>query len=207
MKQGAGAAAIDAAGLLRRLAADGVLLVQDAELPSVATLVAGGPIKGSWWSHPQAKAIFDALDALDDHADVIIAKLVGSKTTLVHRRLWAALASVGRGRAPWQLDGLSAAARALLDDLERGGDARQGTGAAGKELDLRLLAVGRQVHTTSGKHVLEQRSWAAFAKAERVAAMPLEAAMRELDAALGDAAGRLPWHAKPRRATAKRARR
>lgn len=73
-----------------------MLLVQDAALPSVATLVAGGPVRGSWWGHPSSPAIFAALEVLDDHPDLLFAKLVDGKNTIVHRRLWPALAAIGR---------------------------------------------------------------------------------------------------------------
>lgn len=61
-------------------------------LPSAAEMVAGEPIKGSWWGHPRGHAIFDALNALDASPDVVRLRLVNGKVTLVHRRLWAALA-------------------------------------------------------------------------------------------------------------------
>jgi hypothetical protein len=32
-------------------------------LPSVAELVAGERISGSWWGHPSSHAIFDAINA------------------------------------------------------------------------------------------------------------------------------------------------
>jgi hypothetical protein len=60
-------------------------------LPSVAELVAGGPIKGSWWSHPGGHEIFAAINELADSPDVVRTRLVGGKVTLVHRRLWPAL--------------------------------------------------------------------------------------------------------------------
>jgi hypothetical protein len=33
-------------------------------LPNVAEMVAGEPIRGSWWGHPASHAIFDALNTL-----------------------------------------------------------------------------------------------------------------------------------------------
>ena len=69
------------------------MLLQSARgpMPNVAELVAGEPIKGSWWGHPKGHAIFDALGALDDSPDVVRLRLVNGKVTLVHRRLWPAL--------------------------------------------------------------------------------------------------------------------
>src|SRR5262245_65698284 len=61
-------------------------------LPSVAEMIAGEPIRGSWWGHPAGHAIFDALNTLAESPDVVRTRLVNGKVTLVHRRLWPALA-------------------------------------------------------------------------------------------------------------------
>ena len=77
------------------LIAQGMLL-QSARgpIPNVAELVAGEPIRGSWWGHPDSHAIFDALEALSESPDVVRLRLVNGKVTLVHRRLWPALVRV-----------------------------------------------------------------------------------------------------------------
>jgi hypothetical protein len=62
-------------------------------LPSVAEIVAGEPIRGSWWAHPKSHTIFDAINRLADSPDVVRTRLVNGKVTLVHRRLWPALVS------------------------------------------------------------------------------------------------------------------
>jgi hypothetical protein len=63
-------------------------------LPNVAELIAGEPIKGSWWGHPAGHEIFDELNVLADSPDVVRTRLVGKRVTLIHRRLWAALVVV-----------------------------------------------------------------------------------------------------------------
>ncbi len=63
-------------------------------LPSVAELVAGERISGSWWAHPASHAIFDAINALAASPDVVRLRLVKGKVTLVHRRVWCALVRV-----------------------------------------------------------------------------------------------------------------
>ena len=60
-------------------------------IPNVAELVAGEPIRGSWWGHPSSHDIFEVLNALADSPDVIRTRLVNGKVTLIHRRLWPAL--------------------------------------------------------------------------------------------------------------------
>jgi hypothetical protein len=69
------------------------MLLQSARgpLPNVAELVAGEPIRGSWWGHPAGHAIFEALNGLADSPDVVRTRLVKGKVTLIHRRLWPAL--------------------------------------------------------------------------------------------------------------------
>jgi hypothetical protein len=67
-----------------------------ATVPSFAAAVAGEPIRGSWWAHPKSHDIFRALSALDEDGDVVFTRLVDGKLTIVHRRLWPALAALVR---------------------------------------------------------------------------------------------------------------
>ena len=67
-------------------------------IPSLAEAIAGGPIRGSWWSHPQSHAIFRALGAVRESEDVLACRLVDGKVTLVHRRLWPALVAAAAAR-------------------------------------------------------------------------------------------------------------
>jgi hypothetical protein len=60
-------------------------------VPNVAERVAGGPIRGSWWSHRAARAIFRVTRGLRASPDVLVCRLLGGKVTYVHRRLWPAL--------------------------------------------------------------------------------------------------------------------
>jgi hypothetical protein len=72
------------------------MLLQSARgpVPNVAELVAGEPIRGSWWSHPSSHEIFAALNVLCGSPDVVRLRLLDGKVTLVHRRLWPALVRV-----------------------------------------------------------------------------------------------------------------
>jgi len=92
----------------------GVIVVSGAKLPSLAGLVAEAPLRGSWWAHPEAHAIFRVGKALEARQDVLTAKLISGKVTLIHKRLWPALFAVATSGEPWQLAGLSPQARALL---------------------------------------------------------------------------------------------
>jgi hypothetical protein len=61
-------------------------------IPNGAELAAGEPIRGSWWAHPAAHQIYDVLNGLRDSPDVARLRLINGKITLVHRRVWPALA-------------------------------------------------------------------------------------------------------------------
>jgi hypothetical protein len=63
-------------------------------IPSVAELIAGEPIAGSWWAHPDSHAIFAAINDVADSPDVVRLRLINGKITLVHRRVWPALVRV-----------------------------------------------------------------------------------------------------------------
>lgn len=173
----------------------GLLLLQDGRLPSVATLVAGHPVKGSWWGHPAGRAIFQVASALADDPDVTTAKLLAGKVTFVHRRLFAALAAAGAERAAWQMEKLPAAARALLAEIDKAG-ALEASGLPVKELERRLLVAAQQVHTARGAHATQLSTWARFRRATGTRAISATRARTELEAAaaaLGARRGLLPW--------------
>jgi hypothetical protein len=83
---------MDATEVMATLREKGMLL-QSARgpIPNVAELVAGAPIKGSWWGHGAGHEIFATLNTLSSSPDVVRMRLVKGKVTLVHRRLWPAL--------------------------------------------------------------------------------------------------------------------
>ena len=60
-------------------------------VPNLAEVVAGAPIRGSWWGHAKGQAIFRLTRAVRDSDDVLVCRLISHKITYVHRRLWPAL--------------------------------------------------------------------------------------------------------------------
>jgi hypothetical protein len=60
-------------------------------VPVLAEAIAGGPIRGSWWSHPRNRLIFRITRAVRDSKQVLVCRAVRGKVTFVHRRLWPAL--------------------------------------------------------------------------------------------------------------------
>ena len=183
---------------LAALRQTGLLLQSDAVLPSVTTLVAGEPIRGSWWGHPAGSLIFRTLEQLAKHPKVLCVKLVAGKDTLVHRDLWPELYAIATAGEAWQREGLTPAARALEKQVARAGQL-EANGAAAKELELRLLIRCEQFHTDAGFHARRLESWPRWAErvdlpARRVTAFEAKAT---LEAILPKT--KFPWQAARRR--------
>lgn len=78
--------------MLRKLEREGVLLESArGPIPNVAELVAGEPIRGSWWGHRDGHAIFAVINEVVASPDVARLRVVNGKITLVHARVWPAL--------------------------------------------------------------------------------------------------------------------
>jgi hypothetical protein len=75
-------------------------------VPSVAEIVAGEPIRGSWWGHPASHQIYAVLNELADSPDVVRLRLLAGKVTLVHRRLWPSLVRLSHRFPPDALTAL-----------------------------------------------------------------------------------------------------
>jgi hypothetical protein len=79
-------------GALEFVRKHGVVLASaKGPAPRLTEAIAGAPIKGSWWAHPQRRRIFRVLEAVTRADDVLACRLLEGKVTLVHRRLWPAL--------------------------------------------------------------------------------------------------------------------
>lgn len=201
--------ASDFDAVLDRLTTEGALLLSDPRLPSVAALVAGEPVRGSWWGHPAGGAIYRVCGLLGDHPDVATARLFAGKVTFLHRQLWPALYAVATSRECWQLVGLTNPARTLLEMVDSGGDLRTDhppqplpkPGDAARELEARLLAHGEGVHTERGSHAKRLRTWSRWASDTGFTPTPISAqvAQAELEALAirwsteHGAPCRLPW--------------
>lgn len=190
---GAGGPLAEARAWLKRC---GLLPTQDRRLPSLVGLVTDDTLTTSWWSHPQARAIYDALQALERDPDIVVAKVLDGKDTFVHRQLWDSLVAVGTARDDWQLADLPDGALVLLERVDTTGSV-QASGPAGRLLAVRLLVQASQVHTTKGRHERWLRSWDSW---RREKGLPLkisrhDGARRLEDAAraLGAQRASLPW--------------
>jgi hypothetical protein len=197
----------DAAAVTEAVAELGLLFLSDPKRRNAIEIVTGQFPRGSWWSHPRANDIYDILMSVEQHPDVLMAKLLSGKVTLVHRALWPALLTIVTAREPWQTDGLPPiAARwlASFDEAEAAGaDVPAVSRTVSKEIEARLLAFAESVHTSGGKHETRLhtwRSWAARVSQPWPATAPTPAAVAEAKRALEAAATRLgpptpdfPW--------------
>ncbi len=153
----------------------GLLLEADAQLPSLASIVAGEPVRGSWWGHAQGHAIYHVAEDLYEHADVIAVKLIAGKITYIHRRLWAALLSIGMAQEAWQLNNLSDTARTLLERVTKEhvlrtdhlrnieGFKTKSLSEAIRTLEKRLLVYTESIHTETGAHAKILETWTGWA--------------------------------------------
>lgn len=191
----------------------GLLLESDRRLPTVSAIVAGGGIKGSWWGHPHANAIYAATRQLASHPDVVATKLISGKVTYLHRRLWSPLFAVGTSMEPWQLQGLSDEARFLLDLVSSKGEVQTNTvepsfpmtastlGKAARELEKKIIVHSEEVHTETGAHAKTLQTWERWARHVGLSKrkMDTEEAKELFDEVVGalnarfGAKGKLPW--------------
>ncbi|HEV7241603.1 MAG TPA: hypothetical protein VGQ36_20390 [Thermoanaerobaculia bacterium] len=185
------------AGVLAALARAGLLLQQDKHALNVVTLITGETLRTSWWSHPKAQLIFAVLSRLDEHADVLLTKLLQGKVTLVHRSLWPAVLAVASGAEPWQTAGISKPARRLLTSIDEAEHPIRHSGPVVKELESRLLAHAQEIHTESGKHEIVLQPWSMWAREARVKPLrSVVAAKQQLEEAaqaIGATVVALPW--------------
>jgi hypothetical protein len=138
-------------------------------------------------------------------------KLVNGKVTFVLDTLWPHVYAVGTCGEPWQVSGLNLPAQRLLGLVRRNGlirtDDPRSRFAAGPrvssvalDLERRLLVLGAQVHTESGRHAKSLESWRHWARRIKLASRmrtagakaELAERVRRLNVEFnGDA--RLPW--------------
>ena len=188
--------------VLAKLKEYGLLLQTDVNLPNVCALVAGAPVRGSWWGHPRSHEIFRVNCELAEHPDVLVCKLVSGKITYLHRALWPAVIAIGRARESWQMERLSHDARNLLREVDRKPietDARASKAAS--ELETNLLVYVEQFHSEAGAHARRLERWDHWSSRTGYGGEPttLDCAKRRLEEVMArlnrefKGRGRLPW--------------
>lgn len=165
------------------LAERGVLpLVRAGALPSLVAAVAGGPVRGSWWSHPRGKRIFALATALEETEGVLVAKLVEGKVCFVDPALVPAvlrLASEPKAQAR-RLAALSPTARALAEAVRTASLGRRRTPRAASLAHTRAKAA-QAASAELAKGALSMDALPAGLDAEK---KQLQRARGELEAAL-----------------------
>jgi hypothetical protein len=180
----------------------GLLLQTDANLPNVCALVAGAPVRGSWWAHPRSHEIFRVNCELAEHPDVLVTKLISGKITYIHKALWPAVIAIGRAREPWQMKRLSDDARKLLAEVDRKPvETDNRVSKPASELETNLLVYSEQFHREAGAHARRVESWDHWSnrigyKGEPITPVRAELELETVVASLNrkfNGRGRLPW--------------
>lgn len=163
----------------------GILLLTDADLPSVCGIVGGEPIRGSWWGHPRGKEIFAVAESLSDDPDVMMVKLISGKATFVDRRLWPALLRIATSGEAWQTNGITSIAKAILKKVNDDGTVRSDELAgivdssakeiaeSVRQLENKLRVYSEQVHTQGGAHAKALESWARWSNRNGIESLNL----------------------------------
>jgi len=71
--------------------------------PRLTEAIAGEPIRGNWWTHPQSRRIYAILAGVSESDQILVCRLIDRKIILVHRRLWPSLVRLDKRFAPEQL--------------------------------------------------------------------------------------------------------
>jgi hypothetical protein len=197
----------EGAAVVQAVAETGLLFLSDPKRANAIQILTGEFPRGSWWSHPAANQIYDILQEVEAHPDLLSTKLLSGKVTFVHRRLWPALLAVvtATPREPWQVTGLSPVSQqwlaALDESVVSGSETPQPSRTVMKEVEARLLARGESVHTAQGRHETRLEAWTTWAA--RVACQPGGSSAegkQELEAAaarLGPPPSTFPWNERP----------
>jgi hypothetical protein len=173
-----------------------VTLVPAGHAPSLVQEICGGPVRGSWWAHPQNHLIHAIASALEDSPLVLALKLLDGKLTFVHRGLWPALFrfATDRQRRNASIAALRPPESRLLAEVERRGELHFGgrappVASVKAALERRWLCISTSEHTASGRHATVLRSWRRWADPELLRAartLAFESARHRLVAACGE---------------------
>lgn len=89
---------------LEYLQTHGVVLASArGPVPRLVEAIAGGPVRGSWWAHPEGRRIYAVLRFLEGSPEVLVCRVVENRISLVHRRLWPALVRLAPRLPPERL--------------------------------------------------------------------------------------------------------
>lgn len=153
----------------KALDATGILMLTDPALPSLISLVAGEPVKGSWWGHPKGNLMYNLSNELMDTPDVLAVKLFNGKITYLQQVHWNALYALATSQSDWQMKKMTPDMLGLLKRVlskqelqtDDAGFTKTPTeiGKLATKLESRLLIFSENTHSSSGKHVRTLRTW------------------------------------------------
>ncbi len=182
-----------------------LLLQAGREFASVANIVAGEEIRGSWWAHPKSNLIYWVCQDLEAHPRIAEARLLAGKVTQLWDTLWPHVAAIALARDAWQMDGLSATARELLTRVDEEPvrtdtlawkSTREKKADVVRLLERRLLVNADELHTDSGKHAKQLVSWRAWWNEHGGGRLPKPADARAyVEQRVGAELRLLPWRA------------
>lgn len=162
----------------KELSRHGLLLLTDPMLPSLVATIAGGPVTGSWWGHPQGNLMFNLSNELAEDPDVLAVKFINKKITYLDQRHWDAFFTIAMSASEWQMKKLAPDASTLykkiLDKKELradDGSLKKTAAEIGKiatKLEERVLIFSDDIHTDSGKHIRVFKSWQQFLKDRKI---------------------------------------
>jgi len=80
------------ADALRYVEEAGIVLASaQGPVARLCEVIAGEPIRGSWWAHDKSHEIYRVFAILGESPDILVCRLVLGKVTFVHRRIWPAM--------------------------------------------------------------------------------------------------------------------
>jgi hypothetical protein len=123
--------------------------------------IAGEKPKGSWWSHPKGKLIFNVTSALEDEEGVVTCKLVDGKVTFVDPTLVPSLLAVVTN-PKWRrarMSKLSPPAFRLFHRIDKELEITAKYKKFAAELAESLLVRSESRHTKSGRHATFLVHW------------------------------------------------
>ncbi len=197
--------------MFAELSKTGLLLQSDSLLPSVAGIVSGEKIVGSWWGHKKGHEIFTVLNHLNAHPDAMLTRLVSGKVTYLHRSLWPDFLALATSEAGWQTADLTHASRQLYRIVQKRGEVRMDQvvsmrnitsfSKAAREIEGRLLVYSDEIHTQVGAHSKVLMTWSRCPKVlgQRLKRADRTEARGRFDALVGElnrrygASATLPW--------------
>jgi hypothetical protein len=147
----------------------GLLLLSDPELPSLVTLIAGEPVKGTWWGHAKGNLMYNLSQELEDDSEILVIKLINKKITYIHKRHWNALFSIVLEKSDWQTKGLKPEHKSLLQTIQKKKTVRADDasfkkspteiGKLAAKLEEKLVVCSQSIHSESGKHIRQMKTW------------------------------------------------